>query len=168
MQRSTKRKAKARGSPDPAVKTTQSSQLISLLIPVFNEEVLLDTLVTRLKPILNSLNLSWNVLFVDDGSTDDSLSKLKRIHACDKRFTTISFSRNFGKEAAIAAGFLYARGDAVILMDADLQHPPEAIPLFVPRWREGYKLVFGQRQLQTSKSPLRTFIPAYFTLCSNV
>ena len=87
--------------------------------------------------VLEGNDFSWTVLFVDDGSTDGTLTKLKEIHASDSRFIAISFSRNFGKDIAIAAGFRYARGDAVMLMDADLQHPPEVIPTFIERWREG-------------------------------
>ena len=119
---------------------------LTIVIPVLNEEAVLDRLADHLRAVLEGLDLSWEVLFVDDGSTDGSLAKLKDIHAADRRFSSISFSRNFGKEAAIAAGLRYARGDAVILMDADLQHPPNIIPRFIECWRQGYKIVFGQRQ----------------------
>ena len=91
---------------------------LTIVIPVLNEEAMLDRLADYLRAVLEGLDLSWEVLFVDDGSTDGSLAKLKHIHAADRRFSSISFSRNFGKEAAIAAGLRYARGDAVILMDA--------------------------------------------------
>lgn len=119
---------------------------LTIVIPVLNEEAVLDRPADHLRAVLEGLDLSWEVLFVDDGSTDGSLAKLKDIHAADRRFSSISFSRNFGKEAAIAAGLRYARGDAVILMDADLQHPPNIIPRFIECWRQGYKIVFGQRQ----------------------
>jgi polyisoprenyl-phosphate glycosyltransferase len=130
-------------------------QSIAVVIPVLNEEPVLNTLVEELRSVLEGNDFSWSVLFVDDGSTDGTLAKLKELHASDSRFTSISFSRNFGKEDAIAAGLRYARGDAVILMDADLQHPPSVIPSFIQRWREGYKVVFGQRQSRKSDSFLR-------------
>jgi glycosyltransferase involved in cell wall biosynthesis len=135
---------------------------ITIVIPVLNEERVLTVLVAQLRAVLESLPLIWDVIFVDDGSTDGTLMELKKIHSLDQRFHSISFSRNFGKEAAIAAGFRYARGDAVILMDADLQHPPSAIPSFIESWREGYKLVFGQRQSRDSDSVLRKLFSRMF------
>ena len=87
-------------------------------------------LVDRLRPVLEGLGLDWEIIFVDDGSTDGTLAKLKALNAQDRRLKAISLSRNFGKEIAIAAGLSYARGDAAVLMDADLQHPPELITGF--------------------------------------
>ena len=136
-------------------------QHIAVVIPVLNEEAVLDVLVEQLLSVLEGKDFCWSVLFVDDGSSDGTLAKLKGIHAADSRFTSISLSRHFGKDVAIAAGLRYAHGDAVILMDADLQHPPSAIPSFVERWREGYKVVFGQRQNRNSDGFLRK-------LCSRV
>src|SRR6185295_10942737 len=82
---------------------------------------------------------------VDDGSTDNTLAVLKRLNEQDARFKSISLSRNFGKEIATAAGLSFTTGDAAVIIDADLQHPPELIHEFVKRWREGYDVVFGQR-----------------------
>lgn len=130
-------------------------QDIAVVIPVLNEEAVLNALVEELLLVLEAQDFSWTILFVDDGSTDRTLAKLKQLYAADHRFTSISLSRNFGKDIAIAAGLRYACADAVILMDADLQHPPSAIPSFVDRWREGYKVVFGQRQSRASDSFLR-------------
>jgi glycosyltransferase involved in cell wall biosynthesis len=131
-------------------------QKISVVVPAFNEEDVVNVLAERLTSVLGGIaDVSWSVLFVDDGSTDGTLARLRALNARDSRFTTISFSRNFGKDTAIAAGFRYARGDAVVLMDADLQHPPELIPAFVTRWREGSKVVFAERQSRDSDSPLR-------------
>ncbi len=84
------------------------------------------------------------------------------MHAADPRFTGIAFSRNFGKNIAIAAGLRYARGDAVVVMDADLQHPPDVIPTFVARWREGSKIIFGQRQTRVAESALRNIYSHIF------
>ena len=116
---------------------------------MFNEEAVVDVLVEHLKKVLDGLDVAWNVLFVDDGSTDGTLAKLRKLNAADPRFTSIAFSRNFGKDTAIAAGFRYARGDAVILMDADLQHPPEVIPAFLAEWRKGARLSSGSARAAT-------------------
>jgi polyisoprenyl-phosphate glycosyltransferase len=139
-----------------------AQETITVVIPVHNEEGTLDALVEQLLLRLEDHDFSWKVLFVEDGSTDETLAKLKQLNATDRRFTTISFSRNFGKDIAIAAGLRYACGDAVILMDADLQHPPSVIPTFIERWREGYKVVFGQRQSRDSDSALRRYYSRAF------
>jgi len=125
---------------------------LSVIIPVLNEEHGLDALIAKLRPVLESLGLDWEVLFVDDGSSDATLAKLKRLHADDARIKAVSLSRNFGKEIAVAAGLTYATGDAAVLMDADLQHPPELIPDFVRQWQAGYDIVYGQRLDRTADS----------------
>jgi glycosyltransferase involved in cell wall biosynthesis len=108
--------------------------------------------------------LQWEIVFVDDGSTDATLEKLRAIHTRDGRIKAISLSRNFGKEIAIAAGLSYAQGDAVVLMDADLQHPPEVIRQFVALWYEGYDIVYGQRTDREADSVLRRmFSRAFYT-----
>jgi glycosyltransferase involved in cell wall biosynthesis len=137
-------------------------QEIAVVVPVFNEEAVVDVLVEHLKKVLDGLDVAWNVLFVDDGSTDGTLAKLRALNAADRRFTSIAFSRNFGKDTAIAAGFRYARGDAVVLMDADLQHPPEVIPAFIEEWRKGHKVVFGQRQSRDADGLLRRLYSRVF------
>jgi glycosyltransferase involved in cell wall biosynthesis len=119
---------------------------LSVIVPVLNEEHGLEPLIGRLKPVLEGLGLDWEVVFVDDGSTDATLAKLKAIHAQDPRLKAVSLSRNFGKEIAMAAGLKYVTGDAAVLMDADLQHPPELIREFVALWRAGYDSVYGQRR----------------------
>jgi glycosyltransferase involved in cell wall biosynthesis len=112
---------------------------------VLNEERGLEPLIARLVPVLEGLDLDWEIIFVDDGSTDATLATLREAHAQDHRLKAVSFSRNFGKEIALAAGLKYARGDAAVLMDADLQHPPEMIRDFVKHWREGFEIVYGRR-----------------------
>lgn len=120
-------------------------ELITVVIPIFNEARNLDRLFQRLLPVLERLDVRWELLCVDDGSVDDSLGKLKELNSLDRRVRAISLSRNFGQEIALAAGLKYARGDAVILMDADLQHPPELLETFIEEWRNGWQIVFGQR-----------------------
>jgi len=120
-------------------------ELITVVIPIFNEAQNLDRLFQRLLPVLERIGMRWELLCVDDGSADESLAKLKELNTRDRRVRAISLSRNFGQEIALAAGLKYARGDAVILMDADLQHPPELLETFVREWRNGWQIVFGQR-----------------------
>jgi glycosyltransferase involved in cell wall biosynthesis len=112
---------------------------------MLNEERGLEPLLARLRPALESLDLDWEVIFVDDGSSDGTLARLRAFNAQDRRLKAISLSRNFGKEIAIAAGLSYSAGDAAVLMDADLQHPPELISDFVGQWRQGFDIVYGQR-----------------------
>jgi glycosyltransferase involved in cell wall biosynthesis len=138
---------------------------LSVVVPVHDEADNLPLLVERLKPILDAAVASWEIVCIDDGSRDATLAVLRRLHAQDPRINAISFSRNFGKEIAIAAGLDHARGDAVVIMDADLQHPPEVIPLFLQKWREGYLNVYGQRTDRDGESQLkRNFAKAFYRL----
>lgn len=140
-----------------------SRELISIVIPLLNEATNLQRLIGRLTPVLDGLGGGdWELIFVDDGSTDDTLAELRRLNAADPRIRAISFSRNFGKEIALAAGLRYAAGSAVIIMDADLQHPPEVLSQFVARWREGYEVVYGQRLDRNTDSALRRVVSVAF------
>jgi glycosyltransferase involved in cell wall biosynthesis len=125
---------------------THTRRSLSVVIPGLNEEAGISPLLERLRPVLERLGLDWDVIFVDDGSTDGTLALLKKLNAQDPRIKAVSLSRNFGKEIAAAAGLSYSAGDAAVLMDADLQHPPELIEEFVARWREGYEIVYGRRR----------------------
>lgn len=118
---------------------------LSIIIPMLNEERGLEALVHRLKPVLDATGMTWDIVFIDDGSRDRTRDILRRLNRDDPRVKALAFSRNFGKERAVAAGLQHAKGDAVVLMDADLQHPPEIIPQFIAKWREGYDIVYGQR-----------------------
>jgi glycosyltransferase involved in cell wall biosynthesis len=122
-----------------------ASPELSVVIPVYNEGSNVGPLCARVGPVLDRVTSAWEIVFVDDGSEDDTLAHIKAQTALDPRIGAVSFSRNFGKEIAIAAGLDHARGEAVVIMDADLQHPPEMIEAFVERWREGYVMVYGQR-----------------------
>jgi polyisoprenyl-phosphate glycosyltransferase len=139
-----------------------AQSLISIVVPVLNEAENIPALVSRLTPILDTLEARWEIVFVDDGSTDSTLAAIKALHHQDPRFVAISFSRNFGKEIAIAAGLRYARGDAAIIMDADLQHPPEMLRAFVAHWRAGYQVVYGQRRNREADRPLRRLLSGAF------
>ncbi len=138
---------------------------LSLVVPVFNEGETIDLLAQRVRPVLERCAESFEVVFVDDGSADDTLARIRALNATDPRFRAVSFSRNFGKEIAIAAGLDHARGKAVVIMDADLQHPPEMIETFVRHWREGYLMVYGQRTDREADGPLRRgFTRAFYRL----
>lgn len=121
------------------------SPRVSVVIPVHDESASLPELQGRLLEVLQRLEGGFEVIFVDDGSQDDSLDLLRAFNRADPRFRFVSLSRNFGHEAASSCGLRQARGDAVVLMDADLQDPPELIEQFVERWRAGYDMVVARR-----------------------
>jgi glycosyltransferase involved in cell wall biosynthesis len=135
---------------------------LSLVIPVFNEGDNIDALAERVQPVLERCASSFEVIFVDDGSRDDTLARIRALNARDPRWRAVSFSRNFGKEIAIAAGLDHANGRAVVIMDADLQHPPEMIETFVKHWRDGYLMVYGQRTDRVADGPLRRGLTRVF------
>lgn len=124
----------------------QNAPDISVIIPVYNEEGNLDALRAELWPVLEGLGESFEVLFVDDGSTDGSPVILRRFAEEDPRIRVIRFARNFGQQMANTAGLRHARGCAVIIMDADLQTPAEHIPELLAKLREGYDIVYGRRE----------------------
>lgn len=128
---------------------------LSIVIPVYNEETNIAPLCRRLVPILEKITPLWEILFVDDGSSDATLPAIKEAASKEPRIGAVSFSRNFGKEIAIAAGLDHANGRAVVIMDADLQHPPEMIAEFVSQWRNGYDMVYGQRMDRSDETPMR-------------
>ena len=138
---------------------------ISVVVPIYREAESVEPLCRRLIPVLDGLTTSSEILFVDDGSTDDTLAAIRAQSARDPRIRAVSFSRNFGKEIAIAAGLDHARGQAVVIMDADLQHPPETIADFVAKWREGFVMVYGQRTDRSDESRTkRGFTHAFYRL----
>jgi polyisoprenyl-phosphate glycosyltransferase len=119
--------------------------VISVVAPAWNEAPTLPLFVDEVRTVLDALGEPWEVVLVDDGSSDGTRAVLRALHAADPRVKALSFSRNFGHQAAITAGLDCARGDAVVVMDSDLQDPPEVIPALVARWREGYQVVYAQR-----------------------
>lgn len=129
-------------------------KLISIVIPIFNEEGNIQELYKRLTAAINQLKkYSFEVIFVNDGSSDNTEKLIAEICKQDKRFTGICFSRNFGHQIALTAGIDYSKGDAVISMDGDLQHPPELIGKLIELWEEGNDIVFTVRQ-ETEKTSL--------------
>jgi glycosyltransferase involved in cell wall biosynthesis len=119
--------------------------MISIVIPVYNEEENIPELYQRVSRAAETWSEDYEVVIVDDGSSDGSLEQLEAIHRRDPRWKVLSFSRNFGHQAAVSAGIFYCHGDAVALMDADLQDPPEELHRLLEKWREGYQVVYAIR-----------------------
>jgi dolichol-phosphate mannosyltransferase len=119
--------------------------MISIVIPIYNEAEILPQLYQRLTEAAPSWGESFEVILVDDGSVDGSVDQMQEIVERDARFRVIRLSRNFGHQAAISAGLRHVRGDATVIMDGDLQDPPEELPRFLARWREGYEVVYAVR-----------------------
>ncbi len=128
--------------------------LLSVVIPLFNEELNVGPLHRRLEDSLDPLGEPYEILFVNDGSRDGTPQRLERIQDDSPRVAVIHLSRNFGHQAAVSAGLQYARGQAVVVMDGDLQDPPEVLPRFVERWREGYDVVYAVRR-RRKEGPIR-------------
>jgi len=129
---------------------------ITILIPCYNEERSLDILYQHLQYIIKSLTrYNFKILFVNDGSKDGTLAKMRELHKNDSIVSYLSLSRNFGKENAMLAGLDYAEGDAVIIMDADLQDPPELIPQMIAEWEKGYDDVYARRRSRAGETWLK-------------
>ena len=120
--------------------------LLSVVIPCFNEEQVIETTHARLSRVLPDTGMDHEIVYVDDGSRDATAARLAAIAAADPRVVFIELARNFGQQAAMSAGLAAARGDAVVIIDADLQDPPEVIPEMVRRWREGVDVAYGRRR----------------------
>jgi dolichol-phosphate mannosyltransferase len=127
-----------------SAETTQPE--LSVVIPVYNEEDNLPRLYERLIAALDPIGLAYEIVFVDDGSRDGSLTYLHALAASDPRVLAVELARNFGHQVAISAGLDQSRGQGVIVMDADLQDPPEVLPEFIAKWREGYDVVYAIRR----------------------
>ncbi len=126
---------------------------VSLIIPAYNEEQVLPAFYNEASRVANTVSdrYDFEFLFINDGSTDSTLSILQELRKKDKRVSYVDLSRNFGKEVGMLAGFDYARGDAVVIIDADLQEPPALIPEMLEKWEEGYCDVYGERRSRNQK-----------------
>ena len=131
---------------------------ISIIIPAYNEEESLPLLYDRLNNVISKLkNYEFEMLFINDGSKDNTLKIIKELREKDARVSYVDFSRNFGKEVAMIAGLDYAKGDCVIFIDADLQDPPELIPELIKYWEEGYDDVYARRKSRKGETFLKKF-----------
>jgi glycosyltransferase involved in cell wall biosynthesis len=136
--------------------------VISIVVPVYNEEEVVFESYKRLKGVLESLNEPYELIFVNDGSRDATPVILRRICEADATVHLIDFARNFGHQTAITAGMDYASGDAVVVIDADLQDPPEVIPEMIAKWREGFDVVYGKRAERKGETFFKRFTSAAF------
>lgn len=141
---------------------SSSRPLLSVVVPVFNEQEVLLEFHRRLSVVLDGLGDGAEVVYINDGSHDGTLEILDRLHAADPRVAIINLSRNFGKEIALTAGLDHSRGDAVVVIDADLQDPPELIPTLISRWREGYDVVYATRTDRAGETFLKKLTAKYF------
>ena len=119
---------------------------LAIVAPFYNEGVQAERFLGHLTEVLGAMQVTWEVICVNDGSLDDTLARLIGVHRREPRIRILDLSRNFGKEYALTAGLDHARADAVVLMDSDLQHPPEMLPAMLAKWREGFDVVYMVRQ----------------------
>jgi glycosyltransferase involved in cell wall biosynthesis len=150
------------------VRAATGRSLLSVVVPCYNESEVIGIFYRALRPVLESLaDLNHEIVFVDDGSTDDTLAQLNSIAQSDSSVRVCSLSRNFGHQISLTAGLDFAEGDAVIMMDSDLQHPPALIPALVSRWREGYDVVSAVRQRTAGESWFKNFTSRGFYVLLN-
>ncbi|MDQ7030147.1 MAG: glycosyltransferase family 2 protein [Ardenticatenia bacterium] len=144
--------------------TALSTPEISVVLPVYNEQENLSVLYRRLKAALDGHVSSYELIFVNDGSTDESASLLEALAFQDNHVVVVELARNFGHQAAISAGLDFARGRATVIMDADLQDPPEIVPKLIAKWREGYDVVYAIRQQRKEHWPKRLAYALFYRL----
>jgi dolichol-phosphate mannosyltransferase len=149
----------------PVEVSTARRPLISIVVPALNEEDNVEPFVTAIVAVTDTLTeYDWEIVWVDDGSTDSTAAKVAAIRERDPRVCLLQLSRNFGSYAAIRAGFDYVRGDAVIVISADLQDPPELIRSFVEHWREGYHIFWAVRAARHESWAKKTLASAFYTI----
>jgi glycosyltransferase involved in cell wall biosynthesis len=141
---------------------TDQQQLISVIVPVFNEESVLPSFQRAITQVFSDLPFNFEIAYINDGSTDNTLRIIKQLRESDNRITLIDLSRNFGKEIALTAGLQKACGDAVIVIDADLQDPPSLIPELIQEWQNGYDVVYAQRTHRRGESLVRRTTAHFF------
>lgn len=141
---------------------------LSIIIPVFNEEKNIPVLYARLKKVIDKIAVSHEIIFVNDGSTDGSLSQISSLRRVDKKVKVLSFSRNFGHMPAIDAGLKHASGEKVVLMDADLQDPPEIIEKLWQKSKEGYDVVFGIKEKRKENIVRRALFKIFYRILNQI
>ncbi len=148
----------------PHLRPASGRPALSVVVPVFDEDEVLPVLVQRLARTLDGMGVEAEVLLVDDGSRDRTWAEVVKAHVTDRRFLGLALSRNFGHQVAISAGLAEARGEAVLVMDADLQDPPEAIPALWARYIEGYEVVYAIRASRPEGPLKRAAYAAFYRL----
>jgi polyisoprenyl-phosphate glycosyltransferase len=148
---------------DSRTAATGRRHLLSVIVPVFNESEVIGAFSERVAPALAAIpGFDYELIFVDDGSRDDSFEQLAALAARDPHVRVIKFSRNFGHQVAITAGLDHARGDCVVVIDADLQDPPEVIAQMIALWRDGYDVVYGVREKRAGEGAMKLVTAALF------
>jgi len=148
--------------------TAEAPPVISVIVPLFNEEESIKQLYAALDRVLRSLKVSYEILFVNDGSRDATRAMIDELQANDNRVAALHLSRNFGHQAAVSAGIDHARGQSAIVMDGDLQDPPDVLPQFVQKWREGYEVVYAVRRHRKEKPLLRLGYYSFYRILSAI
>ena len=142
---------------------------ITILLPAYNEEESISLIETNMNQVINdNPDYDWEFLIVNDGSTDNTLQQLLKLHSKNPRYNIVDLSRNYGKEIAMMAGFDYTKGDATIIMDADMQHPIDVIPEMLHYWEEGYDDVYAQRKVTKETWFKRTSSKLYYRLLQSL
>ncbi len=141
---------------------TETNVLLSIIIPAYNEDAVLPEFHRRLRAVLDELSSAAEIIYINDGSTDNTLLVLQGLHDQDPRVAVLDLSRNFGKEIALTAGLHQALGDAVIVIDADLQDPPELIPALIKEWHNGYDVVYAKRARREGETFFKKLSAAAF------
>ncbi len=141
-----------------------SSMQLSVVVPMYNEEAVLGDFFQRLEPVLNSSGMDYEIICINDGSTDHTLEALGKHRSRNIAIRIIDLTRRFGKEAALTAGITHASGEVVIPMDADLQDPPELIPKMIEKWQEGYDVVYATRKTRKETIPKRATALLFYRL----
>lgn len=136
--------------------------MVSIVIPIFNEEDTIPELYNRIKKVIDSINDSTEVIFIDDGCSDNSFKMLEEINRNNNRMKILRFSRNFGHQVAITAGIYHAKGDAVVIIDGDLQDPPELILDMLKLWKDGYQIIYGKRKQRKRETTFKLFTAKAF------
>jgi polyisoprenyl-phosphate glycosyltransferase len=136
--------------------------MLSVVVPIYNEEENIPAFHTAIRSVMESMEEHWEVIYVNDGSRDKSLSLLVEIQQHDPRVTVVEFSRNFGHQAALTAGLQVAKGDAIMLMDGDFQDPPEVLPRMVKAWKDGAKVVIAERSSRAETGLRGKLFPLFY------
>jgi glycosyltransferase involved in cell wall biosynthesis len=156
------------GGIKAAPSTPEHHPELSVVIPVFNEEENITVLYSRLTAVLEDTHIDYEIIFVDDGSNDGSLNQLQNLSVQDKRVMIVELARNFGHQVSITAGLDFARGQAVAIMDADLQDPPEVLPEFIAKWRKGYDVIYAIREQRKERWLKRSSYALFYRLLRRV
>ncbi|MGL4338110.1 MAG: glycosyltransferase family 2 protein [Turicibacter sp.] len=137
-------------------------KLISIIVPCYNEEETVDRFYEEIIKVSEQIEYDIEMIFVNDGSRDKTVALIKNLHQQDARVSLLDLSRNFGKEAAMYAGLKYAKGDAAVIMDVDLQDPPSLLPEMIKYWEDGYENIYTRRRNRDGEPPIRSFFANAF------